>query len=172
MIETIMKSGFCALSGYLFAYAVATLALYVLATIANAFMRSVKIDTDEIRKLFMTNLTVANTLYILRKEFGMETAKIFLKKLCMFINIAPSTQEETKQAFDTPNPDFEDALQYFSAVAVHADVIITRNEKHFRFSDIPVMDARTYLEGEYKMYGWTEDDNTVLNEPPVDYGKL
>lgn len=121
-------------------------------------------------ELFITNLTVANTLYILRKEVGMETAKNYLKKLCMFINIAPSTQEETKQAFDTPNPDFEDALQYFSAVAVHADVIITRNEKHFRFSDIPVMDARTYLEGEYKMYDCTEDSGTTaLNEPEVEY---
>lgn len=65
MIETIMKNGFCALSSYLFAFAAATLVLYVLATIANAFMRSVKIDTDEIRKLFMTNLTFTTVFALL-----------------------------------------------------------------------------------------------------------
>ena len=65
MIEIIMKNGFCALSGYLFAFAVATLALYVLATIANAFMRTVRIDTDEIRKLFMTNLTFTTIFALL-----------------------------------------------------------------------------------------------------------
>lgn len=32
------------------------------------------------------------------------------------------------------------------------------------------MDARTYLEGEYKMYGCTEDSGTTaLNEPEAEY---
>ena len=120
-------------------------------------------------ELFITNLTIANTLYVLRKEVGLEAAKSYLKKLCLFINIAPSTENETRLAFDTPNPDFEDALQYFSAVAVHADVIITRNEKHFRFSEIPVMDAKTFLEGENKTYNWEEEGGTMLNEPRGEY---
>ena len=56
MIELIMKNGFGALSGYLFVFAAATLALYVVSSVVNAFLRTVKIDTGEIRKLFMTNL--------------------------------------------------------------------------------------------------------------------
>lgn len=120
-------------------------------------------------ELYITNLTVANTLYILRKEIGMESAKECLKSLCSFAKIAPSTQHETKQAFATPNPDFEDALQYFSAVSVNADVIITRNEKHFRFSTIPVMDALTYLNGSSSNYNWKEDGGFVVNEAAVEY---
>lgn len=95
--------------------------------------------------LFITNLTIANTLYILRKELGADRSKKYLKQLCSFIHVAPSTQVEADLAFETENPDFEDALQYYSAVAVQADVIITRNEKHFRYSDIPVMDAEAYF---------------------------
>ena len=68
MIEIIMKNGFGALSGYLFVFAVATLALYVLAVIANAFMRTAGIDTQEIRKLFMTNL-VFSTIFSLLDYF-------------------------------------------------------------------------------------------------------
>lgn len=96
-------------------------------------------------ELYITNLTLANTFYILRKDLGLEATKNHLQQLCGFIHIAPSTQKETEQAFQTPNPDFEDALQYFSAKAIHADVIITRNEKHFNYSEIPVMDAEGYL---------------------------
>lgn len=120
-------------------------------------------------ELYITNLTIANTLYILRKEIGMEPAKECLKSLCSFVKIAPSTQHETKQAFATPNPDFEDALQYFSAVSVGADVIITRNEKHFRFSAIPVMDALTYLNGPSSNYTWEKDGNFTVNEPTIEY---
>lgn len=120
-------------------------------------------------ELYMTNLTIANTLYVLRKDMGLEAAKKCMKKLCDFVSIAPSTCRETQLAFNTPNPDFEDALQYYSAVAVHADVIVTRNEKHFRFSEIPVMDAMEYLEGRKKAYGPIDEDQTALNESPVKY---
>lgn len=120
-------------------------------------------------ELYITNLTIANTLYILRKEIGMEAAKECLKSLCSFVKIAPSTQHESEQAFATPNPDFEDALQYFSAVSVNADVIITRNQKHFKFSAIPVMDALTYLNGSSSNYTWDEGGNFIVNEPVVEY---
>lgn len=39
------------------------------------------------------------------------------------------------------------AEQYFSALAIKADVIITRDKKHFKHSTIPVMDADQYLQG-------------------------
>ena len=120
-------------------------------------------------ELYITNLTVANTLYILRKEIGMEAAKECMKSLCSFVKIAPSTQHETQQAFATPNPDFEDALQYFSAVSVNADVIITRNEKHFNFSANPVMDALTYLNEPSSNYNWGEEGDFIVNEPAVEY---
>ena len=119
--------------------------------------------------LFMTNLSITNTLYILRKEIGTEAAKDCLKKLCSFIRIAPSTQYEAEQAFKTPNPDFEDALQYFSAMTVEADVIITRNEKHFKYSSIPVRDANTYLDGRNYGYNRTGKNNLIVNEEQIVY---
>ena len=41
--------------------------------------------------------------------------------------------------------DFEDALQYYTALKAKADVIITRNGKDFTASKIPVMTATEYL---------------------------
>ena len=42
-------------------------------------------------------------------------------------------------------PDFEDALQYFSALRKECDIIITRNGKDFKKSQIPVMTPNEFL---------------------------
>lgn len=95
--------------------------------------------------LFMTPLTVANITYILRKDLPKEMMKHKLQQLCRFVKISPITENEVNKAFLTENPDMEDAIQYFSAEAVGADCIITRDPKHFNYATIPVMNASEYL---------------------------
>ncbi|MBP5663720.1 MAG: PIN domain-containing protein [Bacteroidales bacterium] len=95
--------------------------------------------------LYITGLTVANITYILRSQLGKDKVKDVLYSLCSFIHIAPITENETSKAFETENPDLEDAIQYYSAVSVSADYIITRDPKHFKFSAIPVVNGREYL---------------------------
>ena len=41
--------------------------------------------------------------------------------------------------------DFEDALQYYTAIKAKADIIITRNGKDFTASKLPVMTAAEYI---------------------------
>lgn len=95
--------------------------------------------------LFMTPLTVANITYILRKDLPKDMMKQKLQQLCRFIKISPITEYEVNRAFLTENPDMEDAIQYFSAEAVGADCIITRDPKHFNYATIPVMNASEYI---------------------------
>ena len=42
-------------------------------------------------------------------------------------------------------PDFEDALQYFSAMTEEADFIVTRNGRDFTNSTIPVLTPSQFL---------------------------
>ncbi len=42
-------------------------------------------------------------------------------------------------------PDFEDGLQYYSAIENNVDIILTRNKKDFKNSKIPVLTAKEYL---------------------------
>jgi len=46
---------------------------------------------------------------------------------------------------DTNFTDFEDGLQYYSAIENEIDVIITRNKKDFKNSKIPVLTAKEFL---------------------------
>ena len=41
--------------------------------------------------------------------------------------------------------DFEDAIQYYTAIENGIEIIITRNKKDFRHSTLPVLSAREYL---------------------------
>jgi len=42
--------------------------------------------------------------------------------------------------------DFEDGLQYFTAIDHNKELIITRNLNDFKASKLPVMPARPFLE--------------------------
>lgn len=68
MIQNIMSNGFRALVAYVYIFAVITLVLYVIASVANAFMRTGKFDTAEIGKLFRTNL-IFTTIFALLDYF-------------------------------------------------------------------------------------------------------
>lgn len=54
--------------------------------------------------------------------------------------------EVVEKAINADFKDFEDAMQYFSAIASNCDLIITRNEKDFKTALIPVMNAESYLQ--------------------------
>ena len=55
-----------------------------------------------------------------------------------------------KSALKSSFKDFEDAMQYFSALSEGCDVIITRNKKDFAESSIPVMESQEFLDEFYK----------------------
>ncbi|MBR0064003.1 MAG: PIN domain-containing protein [Paludibacteraceae bacterium] len=97
-------------------------------------------------ELYCSSLSLATASYI------METRKLSSKEikesLDLFCQICTPTRvdaEVVQQAIRSPFDDFEDALQYFSALTRKADVIITRNGKDFIYSKLPVMTAEQYL---------------------------
>lgn len=57
MINKILERGFIALAAYSYIFALISLILFVVAVVANAFIKNGKFDIGEIRKLLMTNMT-------------------------------------------------------------------------------------------------------------------
>lgn len=112
----------------------------------------INMGVEGIISLYCSSLTIANCIYNCRKTLGKERTAELLKLLCEFIKIAPCGQNEVDSAFNQVSKDFEDLLQYYSAVAVDADVILTRNERHFEFSTIPVMNCAVFLDS-YQVIG-------------------
>ena len=83
--------------------------------------------------------------YVSRKAPEEERRK-WIRKLCTLLTVSGADNQLILQAIDnTDFRDFEDALQYYTALRSKADAIITRNGKDFVHSKLPVMTASEFL---------------------------
>lgn len=98
-------------------------------------------------ELAVSSLTIANTGYILLRQMDTNKAKSILRKLRLIVNILPLDDKVVGLALNDEHfPDFEDGLQYYTAIENGQDLIITRNLKGFKNSKLPVMTARQFIE--------------------------
>ena len=98
-------------------------------------------------ELSLSSLTIANTSYILLRQTDTKKTKEILRKLRLIVNILPLDDKIIGVALnDDSFNDFEDGLQYFTAIENDQDLLITRNLKDFKASKLPVMTARQFLE--------------------------
>lgn len=95
--------------------------------------------------LYTSVLSIANLAYILRKALKGKALYQSLNKLSNRLNISPMTQESFERALSLEASDFEDALQYYSALQADCEVIVTRNKKDFKFSEIAVCSPDEFL---------------------------
>lgn len=109
---------------------------------AELFSRA---DKKEI-ELAISFLTFANTNYILTKLKSAKEAREILRKFKVLVEILSLDDKITELALSDENfPDFEDGLQYYSALENNIDIIISRNKKDFKNAKIPVLTAKEYL---------------------------
>jgi len=96
------------------------------------------------KDLYISYLTIANAAYIMRK-YPKSQITGYISLLIKIFKVIPNTVEQIIEAIKIEAPDFEDMLQYQSAIASKCDVILTRNCKDFPYSNIPVMTVEEYL---------------------------
>lgn len=104
-----------------------------------------KADRQDIH-LFVSSLSIATSFYILAKMTSSSSARHALGKLMPIINVLNLGEKEIDLALsDNLFSDFEDGLQYYSAIQNQVDTIITRNKKDFKNSNLPVLSVKEYL---------------------------
>ncbi len=83
--------------------------------------------------------------YLLSKEVKREKALRVLEKLQMVFSIAAVDEKVAGLSLASDFKDFEDAVQYYSALQVRADYVITRNKRDYKADRIPVMTPEEFL---------------------------
>lgn len=96
-------------------------------------------------EICISALTVANINYILAKQIGSADARKKVKELANSIKILPFESESIELAVDSRFSDLEDAFQHFIAKKYDCNVILTRNIKDYKQSEIPVYTAEDFL---------------------------
>ena len=97
-------------------------------------------------KIFTSPSSISNSYYLLSKYENTKTALEKIRKFKVLCSISLMDDEVVEKAINSDFKDFEDAMQYFSALASHCDLIVTRNEKDFKDAMIPVMNGESYLQ--------------------------
>lgn len=95
-------------------------------------------------QLYVSYLTIANAAYILRKRPKDEMIR-YLRLILNIFAVVPNNVDQILEALKVEVPDFEDMLQYQTALSSRCDVIITRNVKDFPFSVLPVLTVQQFL---------------------------
>lgn len=96
-------------------------------------------------QVYTSPSSIANVFYVLAKYESPKIALEKIRKFKLLCSISVMDDEVVEKAIHSDFKDFEDAMQYFSALASSCDIIITRNEKDFKNALIPVMNAKSYL---------------------------
>lgn len=95
--------------------------------------------------LVASSLSYATVNYILLKFENQEIVKNKLRKFKILSEIAPLDEVIIEKGLNSNFTDFEDALQYFSALHSKCNYMITRNGKDFKESKLPVMTPQEFL---------------------------
>lgn len=85
---------------------------------------------------YISTLTYANIMYIMRKQLAPEQIEETFSKLSLIFKFADFNHQILERAVSMKWKDFEDAVQSATAESIHADYIITRNIKDFAQSKV------------------------------------
>ena len=86
-----------------------------------------------------------NIFYIVRKLRDRRTAQRTVVLLRDTFTAVPCDAQVLNQAIDASFEDFEDAIQYFSAMQAGAAALVSRNAEHFPSSGLPVVSPVEFL---------------------------
>ena len=100
---------------------------------------------DKTIRASVSALTIINCAYILKKAYCKEVMLDKVDILCHMLDVMPIEKSQLQSAIRMKPYDYEDAVQYLSALPHHPDVIITRDKKGFCDFDIPLMTPSEFV---------------------------
>jgi predicted nucleic acid-binding protein len=99
---------------------------------------------DKKVELLVSPMTFSTASFLLRKH-GSKGVRILLSNLRQLVSVTISDERTVDDSIASQFKDFEDAMQYYTALNAKAEIIITRNGKDFTASNLPVMTATEYI---------------------------
>jgi predicted nucleic acid-binding protein len=91
-------------------------------------------------------LAFSNLFYILRQKIPAREAVNALRKLKLLTRVLTMDERIVDLALASSFHDFEDALQYYTALSHGLDGVVTRNRRDYRSAELPILDAAECIE--------------------------
>ena len=95
-------------------------------------------------QLVVSPMTFSTASFLLPKH-GPEGVRKLLSNFRQLARVSTTDERTVDDSLASQFQDFEDAMQYFTALNAKTEIIITRNGKDFTASNLPVMTATEYI---------------------------
>ena len=96
-------------------------------------------------QIYISALSLANIHYLISKLTSAKEAKQIIRKFKVLVQVTALDEKIIDLALNSDFSDFEDAIQYYSALQNNIDVLITRNLKDYKKAQISVLTARDFI---------------------------
>ncbi len=94
---------------------------------------------------YISAISFNNTHYVISKVHSIKKADQAMRTMLDTFDVVSLDKQILNQAADAGFKDFEDAIQFFSAIHCDVDYLITRNVKDFPQEDFPVLEPEEFL---------------------------
>ena len=94
---------------------------------------------------YISAITINNFYYIIKKLKNSKIAENFIDEILDDFKVVPLTKDILRQSRTIPEKDYEDSIQYFSAINTGCQFLITRNEKDFISTGLNIISPTEFL---------------------------
>ena len=98
-------------------------------------------------KIYVSSLSFSHIDYILKSQFKRNDSRIVLAKFKTLVQVLAVNDKIIDLSIASDFEDFEDAIQYNTAIENNLKILLTRNLKDYKTAIIQVMNPETYLSG-------------------------
>ena len=92
-----------------------------------------------------SSLSFVNSFYVLLKVYDKKSLHEILLKFRVICKVSNVDEIHIDKSLLLNSRDFEDAVQYHSALHHKCDIFITRNKKDFKKAELPIMTPAEFL---------------------------
>ena len=96
-------------------------------------------------KIFVSALSFSNIDHVLRSQYSGSGSRRIIAKFKTLVTVLPVDTRTIDLAIASEFNDFEDAIQYYTAIESGVPVFLTRNIKDYKKAHIQVMTVETFL---------------------------
>lgn len=101
-------------------------------------------DRDKLL-IYVSSLSFSNLNYLLSRQYSHKKARRILNKFKVLVNVLSVDEKIIDLSLNSEFKDFEDAIQYYTAIENDVSALITRNLKDYKRANLSVMTAEDFL---------------------------
>ena len=99
-------------------------------------------------KICVSSLSFSNIDYLLKSQYKRDDSRKILAKFKTLVTVLAVDDKIIDLAIASDFSDFEDAIQYNTAIENNIKILVTRNLKDYKKGMIQIMNPETFLSGQ------------------------